>query len=312
MNILVVGGLGYVGGRIAVRLKAEGHNVTLASRSKGYDNAKTFGFSIRSIDWSSCESLRFACRGCDFVVHAAGLNAAECALDPPMALLINGFGTASLVEAAVDEGAKKFIYLSTAHVYKSPLDGDIDEYTAPINLHPYATSHLAGEHSLSYASSLGKIDGISLRLSNCFGAPAFPSTSCWTLVVNSMCREVIQERSITLKTSGQQQRDFVSLTTVCQDVCDLLGNSSTAVNKVLNIGSGNSLTLLEIASIVQERCASRYGYIPIINAGIRVESSKPLKYNSLYMSQFRSFDVNMTAEIDKTLDYCANRFLNEK
>ena len=81
----------------------------------------------------------------DVVIHTAGMNAQECASDPEQALAFNGTVTADLVSSAVKQGVQKFIYLSTAHVYKEPLVGTISESSQTTNTHPYATSHLAGE-----------------------------------------------------------------------------------------------------------------------------------------------------------------------
>src|SRR3546814_17036700 len=93
------------------------------------------------------------------------MNAQNCAANPVEALEFNGVATARLVQAAARVGIRRFIYLSTAHVYCAPLTGTITEDTCPRNLHPYATSHLAGENAVLSAVQAGEISGMVLRLS---------------------------------------------------------------------------------------------------------------------------------------------------
>ena len=73
------------------------------------------------------------------------MNAQNCVTDPVAALEVNAVATARLLQAAIRQGAKRFIYLSTAHVYGSSLSGVITEETCPASLCPYAASHRAGE-----------------------------------------------------------------------------------------------------------------------------------------------------------------------
>src|SRR3546814_14338280 len=115
-----------------------------------------------------------ACRGCDAVIHAAGMNAQNCAANPVEALEFNGVATARLVQAAARVGIRRFIYLSTAHVYCAPLTGTITEDTCLRNLHPYATTHLAGENAVLLAVQFGEILGIVLGIANVLGVPAYP------------------------------------------------------------------------------------------------------------------------------------------
>ena len=74
----------------------------------------------------------------------AGLDAKLC-LNSIKALEVNGLYTAMMVEATVASGVQHFVYTSTAHVYKNPMIGDIDETTPTMNLHPY-DKQTAGEN----------------------------------------------------------------------------------------------------------------------------------------------------------------------
>ena len=119
-------------------------------------------------------------------------------------------------------GVPRFLYFSTAHVYGSSLEGTITEQTCPRNLHPYATSHLAGEQAVLEAAQRGAIRGVVFRLSNAFGAPVSSEVNCWMLLVNDLCRQAVTTGELALRTAGLQLRDFVTLEDVTRAVLHVL------------------------------------------------------------------------------------------
>lgn len=308
MKVLVAGGFGFVGARIARALHAAGHNVLLGSRLLRSVPGWLLGAQVRPMDWQSRQSLQEACAGADVVVHAAGMNAADCAANPPQALKANGVGSASLVEAALGAGVARFFYFSTAHVYASPLEGQINEESCPRNLHPYASSHLAGEYALLHALSIGKIAGTSLRLSNGFGAPVTPDADCWMLLTNDLCRQAVTQRKLVLQSSGDQLRDFVPLAAVCEDVLKLLALPAQSLPKILNIGSGESVSVLAMARLIQERCQTILGYTPALETGARKETAQPVYYGSLHAEKLGLATTDPVAEIDALLAFCKTNF----
>jgi UDP-glucose 4-epimerase len=265
MQILVTGAFGFLGGRIAQSLSNSGNAVVLGS---GRDlNSPEWLPDARTVqmDWETQSSLKKICEGIDVVIHCAGLNAQDSQLDPLHALKYNGLYTSSLVEAANAANVSTFIYLSTAHVYASSLKGNITVSRCPENLHPYATSHLAGEKSVLFAESNSKMKGIVLRLTNCFGKPAHKEANCWMLLVNDLCRQAVEEKVLTLRSNGKQLRDFISIKSLCEKI-ELLINSKDTQNDnnsfVLNISSGESMHVSAMATLIQERCEKILGYKP--------------------------------------------------
>ena len=118
------------------------------------------------------------------VIESPGMGAQACSANPTKALEVNGLNTAMIVEAAIANGVRRFIYPSTVHVYSNPIVGNIDEITSTTNLHPYATSKLAGEKVVLYAKKMGIIQGVVLRLSNGSGYSIFPDTKCDSLKIS--------------------------------------------------------------------------------------------------------------------------------
>ena len=222
MRILITGGLGFVGGRLAKMLTRQGrHEVFVASRSVD-DAAWLPEVEIKRIDWDSVSKLRALCEGVDIVAHLAGVNAPDSAADPVNAYEFNVVATARLVQAAIQSGVRRLLYLSTAHVYGAPLRGEINERLCPLPMHPYAISHRAAEDIVRMAHARGELEGITVRVSNAFGPPAHISANCWMLLVNDLCRQAILDKQLVLNSSGEQYRDFVPMEVVCAALTHLL------------------------------------------------------------------------------------------
>lgn len=313
MRILISGGFGFVGGRLAGHLAQAGHQIVLGSRKALLSPAWLPHAEVARMNWDDAAALERICNGVDVVIQAAGMNAQDSAVDPVAALAFNGLATARLVAAASRVGVKKIVYLSTAHVYANPLVGTVNEETCPRNLHPYATSHLAGEHAVLSASERGLIQGIVLRLSNAFGAPMHKDVNCWMLLVNDLCRQAIQVRKLVLSSSGRQQRDFIGMTEVCRVVERLAtGSGADCETGIFNIGAGMAQPVLAMAQTIQQRCVKVLGFEPELQCGqdSKNDSFDSLSYqpNRLSKIGIKLDDINNQDEIDRLLRYCSITF----
>jgi UDP-glucose 4-epimerase len=313
MRILITGGLGFVGGRLAVHLANTGHRIVLGSRNAVAPPAWLPQAEVIKIEWEDAASLVRCCMGVDIVIHAAGMNDQDCANDPVAALAFNGVATARFVAAASQAGVKSLIYLSTAHVYGSSLVGTITEDTYPRNLHPYATSHLAGEQAVLGASQRGNIQGIVLRLSNAFGAPVNENVNCWMLLVNDLCRQALQTHKLILHSSGKQQRDFIPMTDVCRVVERFaVASGDYSPMGIFNIGTGDSQSVLSITETIRQRCFQVLGFKPELQRKKDADEDffMPFMYRSVRQFGMESpLDAsNNIAEIDNLLRYCATNF----
>lgn len=312
VRVLITGGLGFIGGRLAQHLQQNGHQVIIGSRKA----TRVLGWlphaAVAAIEWNDDASLQRVCEDVDVVVHAAGMNANDCAADPVGAITFNGVGTARLLAAAILSGVQRFIYLSTAHVYASPLVGVITEEICPRNLHPYATSHLAGEYSVLAANQRGQIEGIVLRLSNVFGAPAHKDVNCWMLLMNDLCRQALQTNRMVLHSSGLQQRDFISMQQVCRVVEDFCVRDVLALPfNLFNVGSGRSQSVLQMAHLVQERCLHFTGVKPELSHREKGpdEQTEVLEFSPTRLENAGIVvEHDNNAEIDRLLAFCRDSF----
>jgi UDP-glucose 4-epimerase len=312
MKILVTGGRGYLGGRIARNFLDLGHTVSITTRQPAKERLPGASIKFLDPDWSSSSQLAKACEGIDVVIHAAGINADDCLKNPDLAIEFNGKTSERLAIASEQAGVKKFIYVSTAHVYCDPLVNFLDEDSPTQNEHPYATSHLLGEKGVLYSQKMGDMQRCVLRLSNVYGKPEDKNTNCWRLVVNDMARQVAEHSSIILKTSGKQKRDFVSMSDLLDFISGITEESfSFKQPQIINFGSGVSMSLLDMASLIGEISLSIFNFLPLIETGSQeiLMEDLALEYSSKYESVIKQFRKNnVQKEIYELLTYSKINF----
>ncbi|WP_094228676.1 NAD-dependent epimerase/dehydratase family protein [Methanolobus psychrotolerans] len=314
MNILITGAFGYIGGRLAKYLgELYGDpSIRLLIRDDRQIPGWVGSKSILKGDLLDVSSLEAACENVDTVIHLAALNEIDSGKNPVAALKVNGEGTMNLLNAAIRNGVKRIIYFSTFHVYGLNASGEITENTLPLPVHPYAITHHVSEDFVRMAHHNKDIKGIVLRLSNGFGCPAHPWVNRWTLVVNDLCLQAVLNNRMVLKSSGKQERDFVTLTDVSRCVGHLLSLDDLefdAKDCVYNLGGNNASSILDMALLIRQRCEKMMGTSPEIIVGDDKSQRNVLERRLVYnIDKIRntgfSLVSNIEDEIDDTIIFC--------
>lgn len=313
-KILITGGTGYVGGRIAQYLaQFPEFDLRLTSR-KSTPVRPDWLDRGELVQWNVSDPVvpSSLCEGVDTVVHLAAMNEIDCAQDPLGALQVNGVCSVRLLQAAQTAGVRRFIYFSTAHIYGAPLAGGITESTLPRPQHPYAITHKVTEDFVLAARDQGKIDGLVLRLSNGFGVPVAAEVNRWTLLINDLCRQAVTTGALVLRSSGLQRRDFITLVDVARCVDHLIRAArSECADGLFNLGGEYVRSVYEITQLVATRCEAVLGFLPPIQ---RVspqpgEEAPQLDY-SIAKLKSTGFVLQggVEQEIDATLKFCSQAF----
>lgn len=317
MNILITGGLGYLGGRLTEYLmNTKGHRVTITTIFEDTvipDSIKAV--KIQKVDVLDKTRLVEACSGIDCIIHLVALNEIVSAQKPHDALRVTVEGTLNLLEAAVEQKVKRFMYFSTFHVYGPNTSTKITEDQIPNPIHHYSTTHYMAELYVNQFRQIHKLETIIIRLSNSFGAPLTTNVDRWTLVVNDLCYQAIREGKLKLTSTGEQHRDFIPMCDVLQAVNLLLGSPYAKLgNGLFNVGAGYSISILDMCKRIQQIFFREYGKdLPIIiPLNAPKQAANPISYD---ISKIKALGFQVTknfdAEIVNTLKLCEKKILEE-
>ena len=315
MRVLITGGYGFLGGRMAKFLsEITGYEVKLGVSNYSLKSSPFLNLDSIHTDWNSDESIRSACSGIDTIIHMSGMDADSCLIDPIKAFDVNAVRTRKLLSLAIDCGVSQFIYFSTIHVYGSALSGLINETTDTRSSHPYATTNLAGEREVLTQTKNGNINGIVLRLSNSYGAPINSNANCWKLLVNNLCKQATTAKKMKLTSSGLQRRDFITINDVCRATEHLMRLKFEKYDhekRIFNIGGSWAPQVLQMAQIIQKRCKEILGFMPDLSKSEALVNEIPYSLNfSIDKLKSTNFALrnDIDGEIDSLLIYCKNIF----
>jgi UDP-glucose 4-epimerase len=310
-KILITGGLGYVGGRLARKLSGQAQ-ITVSSRRSVSDELLKLHGGVSQINHQDILALESFPAGIDTVIHLAALNEIECVRSPSEAIRVNIDESRIILENSIAHKVKNFIFFSTAHVYGSPLVGLISENTLPIPSHPYAITHKAAEDFIFSALKAKIINGAILRMSNSFGAPIQPNVNRWTLLANDLSRSAVETGKLTLTSNGCQYRDFITLTDVENTVSEMIERGPASLQHcVYNLGSSVALRVIDFAKQIADIYKRRVGHELVIET---TQTDQPISQPYLQFSIDRlkaeDFKIqnNVGKELEDLLVFCDQNF----
>ena len=216
MNILVVGGAGYVGGGIVDKLSKD-HEVTVYD-SLIYETSyrKKVNFILGDIRDSS--KLNSILNNFDVVVWLAALvGDGACAINPELTYEINTESVRNLVQ----NFEKKIVFLSTCSVYGAQ-DGILTETSDTNPLSEYASSKLQAEEYLKDSNAL------IFRLGTLFGISDEFSRVRLDLVVNILTAKALIDKKISVF-GGDQWRPLLHVNDVSNAISHCLSMDVTGI-----------------------------------------------------------------------------------
>lgn len=266
-SVLILGASGLVGGRLIEHLLSLGSvRIRAASRVE-----RTWPPAVEGsvVDFGRPSTLFDACSGMEAAINLASMDERACARDPLTALHANAGGALVLASAAAKAGVARLVHLSTYKVYGDTPGGPVTEETLCHPQSHYAITHHAAEH---YVRSQHP-SGVVLRLANGFGAPVSAVTGAWDIIVNEICRQVVVDRRIAIRSSGKGWRNFVPIADVVRAL-ELATNVIPA--GTYNLGSPQSMTLRDLARRVATVSQATLGFCPDVSVGASDPSDSPV------------------------------------
>ena len=255
MRILISGASGYLGSRICKELKKKHHIIAITRNPDkfNYFNEKIADeiITLKSFDNNFLEKVVDSKP--EIFIHLISLDSSASNSNPSNSFDINVGNTFKLLNHLKDSKTlKKFIYLSTIHVYNSSLK-KIDELTKPNPNNFYSLTHFLSEEISNYFNKEANFKCINLRLSNSYGEPVFENENCWKLVVNELVKSANEKKIISLNGEGLTSRDFIHYSDICDAISKLIITDNSKFNhNTYNLSSGNSLLLIELAELINK------------------------------------------------------------
>jgi UDP-glucose 4-epimerase len=249
VRALVTGGAGFIGSHLVDVLLEAGDDVTVVDHLRTEANleaAKARSVSLVRGDVTDVAAMlgAFAAARPEVVYHlAAQIDVRRSVSDPSMDAHQNVGGTAAVLEAARDAGARRVILASTAGVYGDPPALPIAEHAEVAPLSPYGASKAAAESYLALFSRLHGISTLALRMSNVYGPRQNPHGEAGVIAI--FCSAAAEGREVTFFGDGTQTRDFVYVEDVVQGFA-AAGRSDH--QGAINLSTGVETSLLDLAS----------------------------------------------------------------
>jgi|TARA_B100001146_G_scaffold73205_1_gene64911 UDP-glucose 4-epimerase len=250
MKILVTGGAGFIGSHIVEYLVQRGDNViVLDNLSNGkMQNISKVSDDINFVngDVRDCNLVEQLVKDVDGVFHEAALVSVPESFKMQNEYFdVNVNGTENILKLAKEYGFK-IVYASSSSVYGNPKSVPIKEDDDRNPLNPYAKTKLEDELLAEKYSEMG-VHIIGLRYFNIFGRR---QSKEYAGVIKLFLEKIQQNKAPIINGDGSQTRDFVYIEDVVK--ANILAMDSNIKYKFLNVGTGFSISILDLANVCIE------------------------------------------------------------
>ncbi|MFN3916790.1 MAG: NAD-dependent epimerase/dehydratase family protein [Flavobacteriales bacterium] len=256
-TLLITGGAGFIGSSLAEQLALKGYKVVVADNLVTGELAKIP--SHEQVNFCQCDvnnfrelSDVFSRYSPDYVFHYAALVGVQRTLQNPLMVLEDIKGIESVLKLSKDYQIKRVFYASSSEVYGEPVEIPQNEFTTPLNSRlPYAIVKNVGEAYFRSYQKQYALDFTIFRFFNTYG----PKQSR-DFVVSKFINAALKNQPITIHGDGMQTRTFCFIDDHIEATVKAF-EQNLFVNDVINIGSDNEITILELAQRIIRLTESR-------------------------------------------------------
>ncbi len=294
-NILVTGGLGFIGSNFVNHISSKYDNVNIYVYDIG-----DYCASVENVEWNNCTKLikgdirnfdlimhTLTEHEIDTIVHFAAHSHVDNSFKNSLAFTeTNVFGTHVLLECSRMYGKLKlFFHMSTDEVY-----GEIDttdtsrEVSLLCPTNPYAATKAGAEHIVKSYFLSYKLPIIIARCNNVYGRNQYPEK----LIPKFIC-SLLDGKKLHIQGTGNSRRNFIHAIDVA-DAVDLVINNGV-IGETYNIGVTNEHSVLDVAQILCDI------------AGVNLENQLEYVPDRL----FNDFRYNITNDKIKSLGWEQSR-----
>lgn len=269
-QVLITGGLGFIGSHLARDLLAQGASVTVMDSLIPEYGGNLFNVHdiadrivIETSDVRDREAIAALVPGKDFIFNLAGQTShLDSMSDPHTDLAINADAQLSVLEAARHHNPQaRIVFASTRQLYGKPHYLPVDEKhpVSPVDVN--GINKLAGEwYHILYQQVYGLPTSV-LRLTNTYG-PAMRVKDARQTFLGIWIKNALSGEPIQIFGTGEQKRDF-NYVDDCVAALKLAATNPQAEGRVFNLGSDEVVSLQALAQLITEiEPQSEYELIP--------------------------------------------------
>lgn len=249
---LVTGGAGFIGSNICEALLNMGQKVRcLDDLSTGKQaNVDMFldhpNYEFIKGDIKDFDTCMKACEGVTYVLHEAAWGSVPRSIEMPLFYCANNIqGTLNMMEAARQQGVKKFVYASSSSVYGDEPNLPKTEGREGNLLSPYAlTKRCSEEWAKQYTRHYG-LPTVGLRYFNVFGRRQDPN-GAYAAVIPKFIMQLMKGEQPTINGDGKQSRDFTYVENVIEANLKACLSGPEADGEAFNVAYGGREYLIDI------------------------------------------------------------------
>ncbi|MBL4889642.1 MAG: GDP-mannose 4,6-dehydratase [Candidatus Lindowbacteria bacterium] len=257
---IVTGGAGFIGSHLVDHLLEQNASVRVIDNLiNGHvdnlgDALKTSRCEIVELDIGKASEEDKVFAGVDFVLHLACLGVRHSIVSPLENHRVNALGTLNLLQICRSKGIKRILHCSSSEIYGSATTVPMKE-THPARPHTiYGASKLAGEaYARAYHDCYG-LDVTVVRPFNTYGPRSHFEGDAGEVIPKFSIR-AMGGKELQIFGDGSNSRDF----TYVEDMAVAMGlalASDELIGQTVNIGSGDDISLNELAETIIPLCGN--------------------------------------------------------
>lgn len=251
-TFLVTGAAGFIGSNLCEALLKKGCKVkALDDLSTGkQENIDLFldnpNYTFIKGDIKDLEVCLKVCEGVDYVLHQAAWGSVPRSLEMPLFYNKNNIeGTLNMLEAARQNGVKKFVYASSSSVYGDEPNLPKIEGREGNLLSPYALTKRCDEEWAKLYTKFYGLDTYGMRYFNVFGRRQDPD-GAYAAVIPKFLKQLMHGETPTINGDGKQSRDFTYIDNVIEANLKACLAPHEAAGEAFNIAYGGREFLIDI------------------------------------------------------------------
>jgi nucleoside-diphosphate-sugar epimerase len=250
MRVLITGGTGFIGSRLALRCLAEGHDVAVLGQentdaeASNRQHLEAQGADVITTSVTERERLFAVMQGIELVYHLAAAQH-EANVPDQHFWDVNVTGTQNLLDASVKAGVKRFIHGSTIGVYGSASSGVIDEQSPrqPDNI--YGETKLEGEKRVLLQRE--HLPVVIVRISETYGPGDYRLLKLF---------KAIQKRVFFMIGNGQNVHHLIYIDDLVEGLT-LAATVAGAVGETVVLAGKETLTTDEMVATIAAQLGTR-------------------------------------------------------